>query len=279
MFTKKLTGVITIALMWIPSFADYSEEKPLVFNTTTPTNDLKGSLAARVQFAQSQILPSHPQKGDNQPHLIGHRKSLLMVRPLKADSTTPMQVTARDKGGKTLGSLSLNSPEKLPKTAYYLDGVMDEKIEFLKPPAGPTITIKSRSELSNPRETFLSDRLRQNALVEIQTADGQWIRDIHVPSGAEFDGKMLRIRSSAGYNSTIHYSGRTVAISRDQSLQFKFVRGQWVREGELDNQGLTYATQTWSGVLPAEWIIPGLSLQIRQGNLSGELTNIKRGVR
>jgi hypothetical protein len=280
MFAKKLASVITVALISTPLFAAYPADKPLVFNTTTPTNDLKGSLAARVQFAQSQIFPLHLQKGDNQPHLIGHRKSLLLVRPLKADGTSPMQVTARDQGGKTLGSLSLNPPEKLPKTAYYLDGIPDEEIEFPKVDGAANIinSMPELKKLSDPKETFLSDRLRQHAMVEIQTADGQWVRDIYVPRGADLDGKMLRIRSNAGYTSTIHYSGRTVVISRDLSLQFKSVRGQWIREGELENQGLIYATETWSGVLPAEWIVPGLSLQIRQGNFSGELTNLKVGM-
>lgn len=279
MITRQLAGVLPTIFMWVPLFTVCSADQPLVFNTTTPSNDLKGTLAARVQFAQSQILPSHPQKGDKQPHLVAHRKSLLMVRPLKADNTTPMQVTVRDRAGKTLGSLTLNPPEKLPKTAYYLDGVTDEKIDF-KPQAGDTSIINNRGDLeklSNPRETFLSEKLQQDALVEIQTADGLWVRDIHVPSSADLDGKMLRIRSKAGYNSTIHYSGRSVVISRDQTLQFKFVKVQWVREGELENQNLIYATDTWSGILQAEWIEPGLSLQIRQGNLSGELANIKVG--
>lgn len=279
MLTKKLAGVITAAVMWAPLSAAYPADKPVVFNTTTPTNDLQGSLAAQVQFAQSQILPSRLQKGDNQPHLIGYRKSLLLVRPLKADDASPMHVTARDKGGKTLGSLSLDPPEKLPKTAYYLDGIPDERIGF-ETPAGVASIINSRSDLeklSDPRDTFLNDRLRQSALVEIQTADGRWVRDIHVPNGADLDGKMLRIRSNAGYTSTIHYSGRAVEISRDQSLQFKSVRGQWILASELENQGLMYATGTWSGVLPAEWIVPGLSLVIRQDNLSGELSDLKIG--
>ncbi len=148
------------------------------------------------------------------------------------------------------------------------------------PPAGAANIINSRLELeklSDPKETFLSDRLRQKSLVEIQTANGQWVRDIYVPNGANLEGKMLRIRSKAGYTSTIHYSGRSAVISQDQSLLFKFVRGQWILESELANQGLTYATETWSGVLPAEWIVPGLSLQIRQGNLSGELTDLQVG--
>ncbi len=282
MFTKTLAGVITVAFsafMWSPLSAADPADKPLVFNTITPTNDLKGSFAARVQFAQSQILPSHLKEGDKQPHLIGHRKSLLLVRPLQANGTSPLQVTARDKAGKTLGSISLDPPEKLPKTAYYVDGIPDEKIDFT-PPAGAANIINSRLELeklSDPKETFLSDRLRQNPLVEIQTANGQWVRDIYVPNGANLEGKMLRVRSKAGYTSTIHYSGRSAVISRDQSLLFKFVRGQWILETELANQGLTYATETWSGVLPAEWIVHGLSLQIRQGNLSGELTDLKVG--
>lgn len=278
MLPNKLAGVMTVALLWIPLFAAYPADKPLVFNTTTPTNDLQGTLSAQVLFAQSQIVPAHVQKGDSQPHLIGYRKGLLLVRPLKADGTTPMQVTALGKGGKTLGTLSLDPPRKLPKTAYYLEGIPAEKVDFT-PPEGTWSGIKDLEKLSDPRGILLTDLLRQNEMVHIQTADGQWVRDIHFPSAARFAGKMIQVRSRAGYKSTIHYSGRTVEISRDQTLQFKFVGGQWIHEGELENQALTYATDAWSGVVPAEWIIPGLSLQIRQGSLSGELNDLQVGAR
>ena len=276
---QKLTTFVSAALLCTTVFAAESTTKPVVFNTTTPTNNLKGSLAARVQFAQSQILSAHPKKGDNQPHLIGDRTSLLLVRPLKPDGTSPMQVTARDKAGKALGSLNLDPPEKLPKTAYSVDGIPDDKIDFRKDAAATNIISSRRDleKLSDPSETFLADRLRQNALVEIQTADGQWVRDIYVPKGPEFEGKLIRVRSNAGYTSTVHYSGREVVISRDQTLHLKFVGGQWVLENELENQNLTYATDTWSGVLPAEWIRPGLSLRIQQGQLIGELTDLQVG--
>lgn len=279
MFAKKIAGMIAVAFLLAPLSAGFPAENLLVFNTTAPSNDLKGTLAARVEFAQSQILPIHLQKGDHQPHLIGHRKTLLLVRPLTADGTSPMRVTARDRGGKTLGSLSLDPPEKLPKTAYHLEGLPDEKIDFTAPSVDVAIINSSRDleKLTEPKETFLADRLRKNSLVEIQTANGQWVRDIYFPSGVDLAGKMLRIRSTAGYTSTIHYSGRAVVISSGQNLQFKCVRGQWVREGELENQYLTYATNTWSGVLPPEWIASGLSLQIDQGNVSGQLTDIKVG--
>lgn len=279
MFNKSPLSLIAVALIWAPIFAAEPAAKPLVFNTTTPTNDLKGSLAAQVQFAQSQILPAHPKKGDNQPHLVSFRTSLLLVRPLKPDGTSPMQVTARDKAGKTLGSLNLAPPETLPKTAYFVEGIPDEKIDFRKEAAAPNIISGRRDleKLSDPSEAFLSERLRQNALVEIQTADGQWVRDIYLPNGLDFEGKLIRVRSNAGYTSNIHYSGRAVVISRGQTLHWKFLGGQWVLENELDNQSLTYATDTWSGVLPAEWLVPGLSLRIQQGKLSGELTDLHVG--
>ena len=252
---------------------------PLVFNTTPPTNDLQGSFAAQVLFAQSQIFPARPREGDNQPYLVSQRRSLLMVRPLKPDGTTPMAVTARDAAGKTLGTLNLNPPAKLPRTAYHVDGVPEDGVVFT-PGNGSTQTINNRTDLdklTDPSGAFLLGRLRQHALVEIQTADGQWVREIHLPKDAALEGKMVRTRSSAGYQSSIHYGVRQAALAREQTLQFKFVRGQWVREGELENNGLTYATDAWSAVLPAEWIAPGLTLQLRQGNLTGELTGLKVG--
>ena len=276
---RTVAGLIAAALMWDSLFAADPAAKPLVFNTTAPTNDLQGSLSAQVRFAQSQIVPVHPRKGDNQPHLVSQRKSLLLVQPLKPDGTSPINVTVLDKGGKSLGSLSLDPPEKLPKTAYDVDGIPEVKIDFTAPDAAGSVINNRRDleKLSEPEETFLHGRLKQNALVEIQTADGQWVRDIYVPSGTELDGKFLRVRSNAGYESTVHYGNRTVAISRGKTLLFKSVRGQWILESDLENQGIRYANDTWSGLLPADWIVPGLNLQIRQGNLSGTLTNLKVG--
>lgn len=88
-----------------------------------------------MQFAQSQILPAHPREGDNQPRLTALRKSLLLVRPMQADSTAPMVVMAYDGTGKLLGSIGLNPPSKIPKTAYYLEGSPEEGVDFTRAPA------------------------------------------------------------------------------------------------------------------------------------------------
>jgi hypothetical protein len=279
MLTHKLSRILAISLLLIPCPAILAADSTLVFNTTAPTNDLQGNLAAQVLFAQSQIVPARPRSGDRQPHLIGRRKCLLLVRPLQAGGDAPWQVAALDKNGQRLGTLRLDPPAKLPKTAFYLEGLPEEKIEF-KPAEGPVKIISGKGDLeklTDPRAAFLSDQLRLSALVEIQTADGLWVRDIHLPTHADFEGKMVRVRSQAGYSSTVHYSQRSATINRNQNLQFKFVGGQWVLEGELENQRLTYAADAWSGTLPGEWIVPGLKLLFRQGELNGELIDLPIG--
>lgn len=278
----RLTSAATLlssVLACTSVFAAEPASRPLVFNTIAPVNDLQGSLAAQVRFAQSQVIPAHPREGDNQPRLVSLRRALVLVQPLSSEGRLPLQMTARDQRGKVLGTVDLDPPEKLPKTAYDLDGIPDERIDFT-PPASAASVVNNRRDLerlSDPKETFLLERLRQNALVEIQTADGQWVSDIRVPTASDLDGKFLRVRSQAGYGSTIHYSGRTAAISRGQILLFKAVKGQWILESDLQNQGIRYAEGTWTGVLPADWIAPGLSLLFRQGSQSGTLSDLKIG--
>lgn len=272
-------GVMASALLVGMWPAPLHAASPLVFNATAPVNDLQGSLAAQVLFAQSQILPVNAREGDSQPHLTSNRKSLLLVRPVKTDDTTPMVVRARDRQGNLLGTLNLSTPSLLPKTAYFIDGAPDKGIDFT-PQNGTTATLRNRADLeklSNPAGAFLLGELRRHALVEIETADGQWVRDIHLPNDPALDGKMVRTKSQAGYGSTVHYSGRQAALSRGQSLDFKCVEGRWFRDGDLENNSLIYAEHTWSGVLPAGWIAPGLKLDFRQGALAGELKDLKVG--
>ncbi len=282
MITKHLlplASLLTAAILAGPSRCPLHAAPPLVFNTTNPVNDLTGSLTAQVLFAQSQILPAHPRAGDNQPHLTSLRKSLLLVRPLKADDKTPMSVVVLNAQGKPVGTLNLNPPRLLPKTAYSVDGAPEGGIDFT-PPVGSTGTVRARGDLeklSDKSGAFLLSQLKDKALVEIETADGQWVRDIYLPQDKALDGKMVRAKSQAGYGSTIYYSGRQVALARGQTLEFKCANGQWFRDGDLENNAITYATDAWSGGLAAEWIVPGFSLQIRQGNLTGELTGLKVG--
>lgn len=247
-----------------------------VFNTYAGSNDLQGSLAATVHFAQSQIFPQTPKPGDQQPYLTARRKALLMVKPLSRVDT--LKVTVLDSGGEPIGSLLLNTPYQLPKTAYHLEGELQD-VDFTPLP-GPIYALTSSSEiakLSDPSGAFLLEKLQQNAVVEIQTADGHWVRNIHLPSSSTVEGKIVRARSNAGFASTISYSGRGVSISREESYEFKFSSGQWISNFEWANQRLIYAENTWSVEIPARWIKPGIIMHFESGNLSGQLDNIQVG--
>jgi len=256
-----------------------SAEPITTFNTTVPTDDLKGNLPAQVLFAQSQVIPARPREGDRQPHLIGSRQTLLMVRLVAPTGTAPLTVTAKGKDGKEWGTLTMNPPNLLPKTAYFLDGAPDKGLDFT--PTGKTVaTVKGATEigkLSDRTGASLRERLRTAALVEIATADGQWTRDIHLPAGEGLDGKVVRVVAAAGYASTIHYGERTVGIGRGQTQTFKCFGGRWFRDGELENNALTYARDAWSALLPAAWVQPGLSLHFRRGAAVGELAPVEVG--
>ena len=102
-----LAGLLVAGLSSGLLAAPTAAEPALVFNNTLPKNDLKGSFAAQILFAQSQVIPSHPREDDRQPRLISLRKTLVMVRPVRVDSAPiafndPVVLTAIDGAGKEL---------------------------------------------------------------------------------------------------------------------------------------------------------------------------------
>lgn len=279
-----LTGLV-IAGHFPSSFAASVPAEPaLVFNATMPKNDLTGSFKAQILFAQSQVIPARPREDDRQPRLISLRKTLVMVRPVRVDSAPiafndPVGLTAIDGAGKELGTLTLNPPQQLPKTAYFVDGMPAKGVDFTTP-AGKVAVIDDAAtvaKLADPNGSALRELLGGNAVVRIETADGRWVRDIHLPPAKGLEGKMVRIDAGAGYGSTIHAGAGRVGIGRGQSLVFKAVGGRWFREGELDNNRLTYAVDAWSADLPAEWLRPGLRLRFRKGREEGELAALDIG--
>lgn len=183
----KYLSCMILASLAMGSFSVTAADNNLAiyFNTTQPVNDLQGSLAAEVKFAQSQILPAHPKEGESQPHLTSLRKSLLLVRPVKADDKTPVQVEARDANDKILGTLTLSPPSALPDTVYHLDGVPAGGIDFIPLNGTKKIinTVVEVNKLSDTSGSSIKSYLANNALVEIQTANGRWVRDIYLPQG------------------------------------------------------------------------------------------------
>lgn len=279
-FRSTTVFALTIACL-LPSgvLKSAHSAEQLVFNATVPTNDLTGAFEAQVLFAQSQIFPARPRSGDKQPHLVGLRKTLLLVRPLAADDSTTISVTVRNAKGDRLGMLDLQSPEHLPKTAYSIDNAPNGPLDFT-PARGTVATVRDQRELAKLEDenaAYLLGGLKRNAVVEIDLADGRWVRNIYLPDNRSLNGKIVRVQSQAGYESSIFYSGRRATIGRGRSLQFKYVGNQWLQDSDLENNGIVYATDAWSGVMPAEWIVPGISLEFSQGGLTGKLSDLQVG--
>ncbi|MGL5948875.1 MAG: M66 family metalloprotease [Aeromonas sp.] len=274
---KPLSVLIAAAVIGTPLAA--MTAATLYFNQTPAHNDLTGALSARVQFAQSQILPAFAKAGDPQPTLASLRKTLLLVQPVDVKSKQPLAVVVSDREGVELGRLQLKAPADLPKTVYHIPNVPEGVLDFSALP-GSSASIYSGSDLAKLDDTqalFLAEMLADNTKVEISTADGRWVRRIYLPTGAEFADKVIEISSQAGYSSTLYYSGREAKLSRGASYRFKHINGQWLYEGESFNNQLEYAPNTWSAELPAEWIKPGLRFEFSQGSKHGELSGVAVG--
>ncbi|MGL5522796.1 MAG: M66 family metalloprotease, partial [Aeromonas veronii] len=256
-------------------------EVVISFNSTPPQNDLVGSLEARVFFAQSQIIPATLKEGDRQPILASLRKSLLLVQPLQVDNTSPIVVNAYSKDNSHFGSLTLSPPQDMPKTVYYNAelSIPAGGVSFT-PKTGTSLVISNNSELANLSDkngSYLLGKLRDNALVAIKTIDSHWTPNIYLPINTELEGKVVTIQSNASSRTVIHNGNKQRIISQGQIERYAFNNGQWFNEEELENNRLTYMSDTWSGELAAEWIQPGLNIVIQQGDMEGVLNNINIG--
>ncbi len=288
----KTTYIASIVASLLASGTAYATEQVInpttapvnlqVFNNNDFPSDLEGSLAASVSFAQSQIMPSkHGVEGDVQPYLAALRTTLLMFKPKQKDlnTATPLSVTATNSQGQFLGTMRLNPPNQLPKTVYAIDGAPEGELDFT-PVAGASTVIHSASEiakLNDPSAAYLQASLTDNNLVDIITANGVWTRDIYLPNSASMADKVVKVTSRAGYSSTIKYSNRSTVLTTGNTLVFKYLSGQWILEGELENNKLVYAVNTWSLKLPPNWIQPGMTMQFSHGELSGKLSDVKVG--
>lgn len=241
----------------------------IVFNETEIQNDLEGDLCARIMFAQSQIIPSHPREDDKQPVLTARRKTLLMVQPFPEQGpTSQLRAIVTQKNNLRIDHFDLLPPHELPKTAYYEDNVLNEEIDFTPAP-GSTRVINTQNELSrlnDPKGHFLLALLKENALVKIETANQQWVSDIYLPSDMELEGKMIYVDAGADWSTTVHYRNTTYLITYGKKNYFKFHRAQWNRQGEGKYNGLIYANNTWSVILPEHCVLPGMSIHLIQGD-------------
>lgn len=252
----------------------------VIFNDTEIKNDLEGELSARVMFAQSQIIPSQPRVEDKQPVLTARRKTLLMVQPFQEHAPiSQLKAVVVQENNLRIDTFDLSPSNDLPKTAYYIDNALDWEIDFTPEP-GSTRIVNTQKELSYFKDVagiFLLGLLKENALIKIETANHQWVSDIHIPVCAKLEGKVIYMDAGADWSTTIHYRNTKYIINHGQKSYFKFNSGQWNRQDEGKYNGLIYSNNTWSVVLPEYCILPKMSIHLIQGDgaRAGVLKNIR----
>ncbi|MEZ8027447.1 M66 family metalloprotease [Enterovibrio norvegicus] len=63
--------------------------------------------------------------------------------------------------------------------------------------------------------------------VRLNTGNGHWARDFYLPEDESFEGKVAVFRSTAGYNSHIHFGDTSLLLINGQQHAFRFEAGQW----------------------------------------------------
>ncbi|USH01902.1 DUF5011 domain-containing protein [Grimontia kaedaensis] len=149
---------------------------------------------------------------------------------------------------------TLHTPYELNVFQHFMEG----KASF--DPASPTGFSKwdAESQIMQPWDNSMKDDLAFNVVtisdnntlnefgaesrkfhelfenadaVRINTGNGYWARNFYLPTDQSFEGKVVVFRSSAGYNSHIHFNGGSQLLVNGTKYAYRFEAGQW---GEVE---------------------------------------------
>lgn len=252
---------------------ELSPAASIFFNQNTYENHLSGALSGAVLFAQAHIIPASSLSDEKRMHLVGERKTKVMLKPEQAfDDYTKVTLKAFDKQGTLLGELEMKHPNQLAKNALAIPELDNLEVDFSYD-ADAVFNVRTVSS------DAIAEALKDNNVVELKTWNGHWIRDFSLEqNNPALDGKTVIFTSSAGYNSQVnYYQERKKTIVNGTSTVFKNVKGTWVVSDDLVFNQIGYANGMWSADLPKEWLKPGLSLTFSNQDKTGSLDNINIG--
>lgn len=262
-------------------FDDVGYIPPEAFNTNNFPSDLSGSLEASLLFAQNHVIPAKSHiDGDVHQHLIGERKTLVMLKPKDPnfDEAIPLTMTGYDIDGNKLGTLTLERPYKLPPISGVIDPKIRAQVKF-----DPTITFDSLPQVNTNQlrsnGDYLAEQIAKSTQgVSIKLSDGYWTGTITLKADKALNGKVVIISSSAGYNSTVN-ARSAVTISNGQTLYFINVNGVWYTKSDVEGSinKVAYGHGYWTTTMPAEWLHYGLRLTFNHDNNEGQFNDTNVG--
>ncbi|NEQ39784.1 MAG: hypothetical protein F6K40_27460 [Okeania sp. SIO3I5] len=276
--TTVLACILTAILGTTPysfAFAMENNNQQIIFNQNNFESDTHGNFPGSVSFVQNSIMPSHHGvQNDVQPHLTSLRKTMVLFKPKENHSQVIM--TAKNSNNEIVDQGMMITPDKLTKIAGQTDfnGEISKPSEFGR-------TISDNATLSNfendPEGQYFQELFNLYNSIHIQTSDGNWTRDFHLPDGEQFSNKVVTFNSNAGYNSNIFYTNNSLTLSRGNEFTLKNVDGIWYSSLDIELNKIAYISKTFSSILPASIIEPGLQLSFKSGNKESEVTNLNIG--
>ncbi|OBU16225.1 hypothetical protein AYY19_03405 [Photobacterium aquimaris] len=262
-------------------FEDVGYIPPEAFNTNDFPSDLSGNLEASLLFAQNHVIPAKSHiDGDVHQHLIGERKTLVMLKPKdpKFDEAIPLTMTGYNIDGNKLGTLTLDRPYKLPPISGVIDPKIRAQVKF-----DPAITFDSLPQVNTNQlrsnGDYLAEQIAKSTQgVSIKLSDGYWTGTITLKADKALNGKIVIISSNAGYNTTIN-AKNAVTISNGQTLYFINVNGVWYTKSDVEGSinKVAYGHGYWTTTMPAEWLHYGLRLTFNHDSNEGQFSETNVG--
>ncbi|CAH8237523.1 hypothetical protein VAEU17_4400275 [Vibrio aestuarianus] len=87
----------------------------------------------------------------------------------------------------------------------------------------------------------------------------------------------MTFTSNAGYSSTISSSDTLWALSYGNKITLKNIDGVWYSDLDDEFSRITYNNKTYSAIIPAEIVQPGLTFTFNNNDKQGSLTNFEIG--
>ncbi|WP_318444985.1 hypothetical protein [Photobacterium leiognathi] len=117
--------------------------------------------------------------------------------------------------------------EQVPSTDIYVSFYSQKSQQMATVVLDSFITtVSGQAELSNLHNVF-ADLVAEYNKVIVYTANGDWMRDFHLPTGEE--SKVIVFESHAGWNSHIFYDGHEDVLNYGYRLEYKYTDGRWVK--------------------------------------------------
>ncbi|EJD6508604.1 hypothetical protein M0I01_RS13455 [Providencia rettgeri] len=136
-------------------------------------------------------------------------------------------------------------------------------------------------KITNDSESF-NQLIAHNETIKIATSDGNWAPKFRLNANDFFHNKKVMFSSEASYTSSIFYGSKKYELKTGEKITFIYdIKKKWVPITEPTTsaplENLAYSENTWSAIIPKEYIKPGIRFEFNTLESTGALNDVKIG--